>query len=413
MRETESLRSPYVCRRHSKRISMIHFFRSLLLVSLSAFASCGNKNGGDDMPVLPDISLSGVSKFEGDSSPGTFEFKAVLAKPGISTVQVDYTTRDGSAIAGEDYLPAAGTLVFEPGVLERVIQVDVLADTLKEGDEEFDVLLSNPQGAQLLTASARGTIRNDDTFLPGGDEGYITPGSYAGYSMVWQDEFDGDAIDPANWTYDIGNSGWGNNEWQYYTDRPENAFLSDGKLVIEARKENFGGANYTSARMKTEGLQEFQYGRIDIRAKLPLGQGIWPALWMLGHNIGTIGWPKCGEIDIMEIIGSEPAKLHGTVHWDDNGHASFGNSVSLPSGTFADQYHVFSIIWDDKQIRWLLDDVPYNAVDITPASLSEFHHPYFLLFNIAVGGNWPGYPDASTVFPQRMWVDYVRVFQQQ
>ena len=134
---------------------------------------------------------------------------------------------------------------------------------------------------------------------------------------------------------------------------------------------------------------------------------------MLGGNFGSVGWPKCGEIDIMEVIGSEPAKLHGTVHWDNNGsHAQYGQSTTLPSGTFADEFHVFTIIWDNQKIRWLLDDVQFNVVDIASAGLSEFHNEFFFIFNIAVGGNWPGNPDATTVFPQQMVVDYVRVFQE-
>lgn len=248
------------------------------------------------------------------------------------------------------------------------------------------------------------------------DHGYITPIQYDEYSLIWNDEFEGNNVDTQNWIFEIGdgcpNCGWGNNEWEYY--RRENAWVENNVLIIEARKENYRGKNYTSARMITNNLQSFQYGRIDIRALLPKGQGIWPALWMLGENISSIGWPACGEIDIMEMIGGSGREktVHGTVHWDHNGeHAQSGGSRSVSVGSLADRYHVFSIIWDESSITWYLDDIAYYTINITQASMSEFHQKFFFIFNVAVGGNWPGYPDATTIFPQRMQVDYVRVFQ--
>ena len=248
---------------------------------------------------------------------------------------------------------------------------------------------------------------------PTTDNGYTTPLEYQDYQLVWQDEFSGNELS-TDWQHEIGtgSNGWGNNELQYY--RKENTRVEDGFLVIEARKESFSDRNYTSSRIVTMGQEAFQYGRIDIRAKLPRGQGIWPALWMLGSNFPTIGWPDCGEIDIMEMIGGQGREntVHGTVHWDNNGqYASFGDSYSLTQGTFNDEFHVFSIIWDSQTIRWFVDDVQYNQIDITPAALSEFNQQFFFIFNIAVGGNWPGSPDGTTSFPQQMYVDYVRVFQ--
>ncbi|MCC6727235.1 MAG: family 16 glycosylhydrolase [Saprospiraceae bacterium] len=310
-------------------------------------------------------------------------------------------------------MSASGTLTFATGETEKTIDIALLGDACLEADELFTISLSNPENGSLKASSILATILNDD--VPSGEAGYTSPDSYAGYTLVWADEFNGPSIDLTNWTYDIGrgSNGWGNNELQYYTDRPANNYIEDGKLVIEAKQESFGGASYTSSRLKTQGLQSFKFGRIDIRAKLPYGKGIWPALWMLGDNINAVSWPKCGEIDIMEVIGSEPNKLHGTVHWDNNGsHAQYGQSTLAPSCTFADEYHVFSLIWDEQSIKWLLDDVQYNVVDITPSGLSEFKENFFFIFNVAVGGNWPGSPDGSTKFPQQMKVDYVRVFQQ-
>ncbi len=244
--------------------------------------------------------------------------------------------------------------------------------------------------------------------------GYSTPLSYPNYNLVWNDEFDGSSLSN-NWVYDIGtgSSGWGNNELEYY--RAENAKVDSGVLIITAKEQNFGGKQYTSSRIKTQGITSFKYGRVDIRAVLPYGKGIWPALWMLGDNITSASWPDCGEIDIMELIGGgsyNNRTIHGTIHWDDNGsYASYGGNNSLSSGIFAEEFHVFSIIWTNSSIKWLRDDVQYHQADISPAQLSEFHQNFFFIFNVAVGGNWPGSPDASTIFPQKMYVDYIRVFQ--
>jgi beta-glucanase (GH16 family) len=244
--------------------------------------------------------------------------------------------------------------------------------------------------------------------------GYVTPGSYPGMTLAWSDEFNGTTLNPSDWVFETGtgSNGWGNNELQYY--RQENTAVQDGYLTITAKKESFGGREYTSSRIKTQDKRVFKYGRIDIRAKLPEGQGIWPALWMLGANISTVSWPASGELDIMELIGGGAGRdntIHGTVHYDNNGYGTSGKSYMLANGKFSDQFHVFSIVWDAAAIKWLVDDVPFHEVDITAAPLNEFHNPFFLLLNVAVGGNWPGSPNTTTVFPQKMVVDYVRVFQ--
>lgn len=245
--------------------------------------------------------------------------------------------------------------------------------------------------------------------------GYTTPESYAGMQLVWQDEFEGTTLDESAWVFETGtgSGGWGNNELQYY--RKENTSLQDGYLIITAKKEEFGGQPYTSSRIKTQGKKSFQYGRVDIRAALPEGQGIWPALWMLGEDITSVGWPACGEIDIMEMIGGSGREneVHGTVHWQNEGaHAYYGKPYSLSNGSFQNEFHVFSIEWTAKEIKWYVDDQLFNTVDITPAELSEFQDDFFFIFNVAVGGQWPGYPDETSTYPQRMVVDYIRVFQQ-
>lgn len=249
--------------------------------------------------------------------------------------------------------------------------------------------------------------------------GYDAPNSYAGYALAWSDEFSGSALNLADWTHEIGTGcpnlcGWGNNELEYY--RAQNTTVAGGLLTIEAKQENFGGRSYTSSRIKTESKQTFQYGRIDVRAVLPSGQGLWPAIWMLGQNISSVGWPHTGEIDIMEMIGGSGRenKVLGTLHWQaNNGYQYNSGETVLSTGTFADEFHVFSIIWDANAISWYLDDAttPFHQISISESDRSEFRADFFFLLNIAVGGNLPGSPDGSTVFPQTMIVDYVRVYQ--
>ena len=248
-------------------------------------------------------------------------------------------------------------------------------------------------------------------------KGFMSPLEYEGYNLTWSDEFNGAALDLSVWTFEIGNGcpdlcGWGNNELQYYT--MENVSLGDSTLTITASNELLNGFNYTSSRLKTQNKKTFKYGRIDVRALLPQGQGIWPAIWMLGNNIETVGWPSCGEIDIMELIGGQGRdnEVHGTLHWNNNGRQFKGKGYKLDSGIFANSYHVFSIIWDETSIKWLVDDYEFNEINITPDHMSEFHEEFFLLLNIAVGGNWPGNPDVTTVFDQIMKIDYIRVFKE-
>jgi beta-glucanase (GH16 family) len=232
--------------------------------------------------------------------------------------------------------------------------------------------------------------------------------------LVWSEEFDYAGLpDPETWTMETGAGGWGNNELQYYRADTSNALVDNGILTITARKEAYGGSSYTSSRLITRDKVEFQYGRIEARMRLPYGQGIWPAFWLMGENSSEVGWPACGETDIMEMVGGDPGDrtVHGTVHWDNNGsHASYGKAYSLPSGRFADDFHLFAVQWTPRTIKWYVDSTLYNTIDITPAGLSEFHHPFFVLLNLAVGGNWPGSPDATTVFPQRLEVDYIRLY---
>ena len=235
-------------------------------------------------------------------------------------------------------------------------------------------------------------------------------------NLVFQDEFNEDgAPNSANWSYNIGtgSNGWGNNELQYYTDRPENVVVEDGMLKITARRELYMGSNYTSARILTKGKVEQKYGRIEARIKLPLGRGLWPAFWMLGANSDTVTWPLCGEIDIMEYLGNNPTTVLGTVHGPGySGGESISKSYTLPNSRFDTDFHIFGIEWGEDYINYYIDDVLYNQ--ITPEDVPGewvFDQPFYIILNMAVGGNLPGSPNTETAFPQTMLVDYIRIYQ--
>ena len=229
-------------------------------------------------------------------------------------------------------------------------------------------------------------------------------------TLIWSDEFGGSALNLNQWTYDIGQGdwGWGNNELQYYTNSSSNVSVDNGYLNITALNEQFGSANYTSARIKSKGLFDFTYGKVEARIKVPVGQGLWPAFWMLGANIDNVSWPQCGEIDVMEHINNETI-IHGTHHYNNNGHQYSGGSVSC----VASEFQVYGIEWSPSSIQWFLNGVMFHETNIGDGSVSkeEFHEPFFFLINLAVGGNWPGPPNGLTQFPAVMQVDYVRVYQ--
>lgn len=258
--------------------------------------------------------------------------------------------------------------------------------------------------ALLALASWGGRCDSDDAFE---------------IALAWEDEFEGPAgqlPDADKWGYDVGGHGWGNAQLEYDTDWPSNVSLDgEGHLAITAREEAYLENDYTSARINTKGLFQQARGRFEARIKLPVGQGIWPAFWLLGANFETVGWPECGEIDIMEYRGQEPDIVHGSLHGPGySGGEALTKRYTLYGGEgFNDDFHVFAIEWDSNSITWLIDNTPYNTV--TSADLPSnghwvFDHPFFIILNVAVGGYFVGSPDGTTTFPQTMLVDYVRVY---
>ncbi len=364
--------------------------------------------------VLAVSTFSHCSSSDPEITPSNLELQFEIATDGSGEVVVT-ATADNATYFEIDF----GVVSRPPIGTNAGIGYHTYAES---GEYEVTVKAIGSKPGLFITETETISV---EVFFPIPTEGYETPTSYEGMDAVWADEFDEPSINTSNWMHEIGrgSGGWGNNELQYY--RQENTEVTDGYLVITAKKESFAGADYTSSRLITKGKRSFKYGRVDIRAVLPKGQGIWPALWMLGSNFSTVGWPRCGEIDIMEMVGGSPSSagknntVHGTLHWYDEIQSQNvctcvpGGSHTLSSGLFADKFHVFSLVWNETTITWYVDDVEFHVINITPSHMTEFHEEFFFIFNVAVGGNWPGSPDGTTVFPQRMVVDYIRVFQDQ
>jgi beta-glucanase (GH16 family) len=240
------------------------------------------------------------------------------------------------------------------------------------------------------------------------------PPSKEEWELVWSDEFEGKELDKDKWKFETGGHGFGNNELQFYTDRADNAFVEGGALVIRAQPEKFQNRAYTSAKLQSKAA--WTYGRFEFRAKLPKGKGVWPAIWMMPSDLKKYGgWPACGEIDILEQLGHEPNRVYGTLHFG-NPHGSKGANVALRQGSLVDDWHEYALEWMPGEIRWFVDGELYQVRNdwftSAPGAAwpAPFDRDFYLQINVAVGGNWPGAPDATTVWPQLLRLDYVRVF---
>ncbi|MCQ2064036.1 MAG: glycoside hydrolase family 16 protein [Fibrobacter sp.] len=297
--------------------------------------------------------------------------------------------------------------------------------------------VNTPESSDATPASSSETVPASSTSVPASSTDDDTPASNAtansansaaDENLLWSDEFDGEAIDETKWGYNIGtgDNGWGNGEWEYYTDRAENVYVKDGLLHIRASLETnaddiankFGGQKYTSARIITQNKFTFAYGTVEARIALPAGKGIWPAFWMLGENIDKVSWPACGEIDIIEAINDENV-IYGTHHWAHEGtHAQYGNSTKQHFDGHYDlditEFHVYKMTWDKNAISMYVDDFMYQKIDIADAAgeMGTFHKPFFFILNVAVGGSWPGFDIDDAQFPTEMQVDYIRVYKE-
>ena len=391
-----------------------------LLIVLLLIVSCGDDEGtGPTTPVEPmeDLPRLRVSNMQTLETTPSLTIRVSLNEATTDPIEVRYELVGETAEPGVDFVGANSSVTIEPNTNSANIILELLDDDIKEVDETIMLRILSAEGAEVVTDEVRiRVLDNDRSVLT--DEGYITSDEQFGYGMAWQDEFNGSEIDEASFNFEIGDGcpnlcGWGNNELQLYTDEPSNVFLENGSLVIRATRET--SRDFRSARITTKDKRSFKYGRIDVRAKITRGQGMWPAIWMLGQNIDDVGWPASGEIDIMENVGHLAATSHGTAHWGPRGrgYSTFDGSSLTIDEDFAERFHVFSLVWEQDLIEWYIDETKFFT--LTPANTNgetwRFNEEFFFIFNVAVGGNWPGNPDSTTEFPQEMDIDYIRVFQ--
>ncbi len=334
------------------------------------------------------------------------------------------TTDDGSCLYNDCFGVCGGDAVIDcTGICGGSFELDECGECLHPINQT-DTWNSTCSGCMDESAANY----DSDAIIDDGSCVEVFPD---GWILSWNDEFNSDNINGANWTHEIWSPYHVNNELQAYTDRPDNSFIENGHLVIRALNENFNSAEYTSARLTSSGKGEWQYGRCDIRAKIPLGQGTWPAIWMLGSNIGSVGWPSCGEIDIMEHVNNNLI-VHSSIHTNACFHALAGYpgacpdyNISCPGGcpdalpnTYwkdlpnVDDWHVYGMIWTADYLTFTIDNAPWMTVSrpIIPGDdMWPFDQEFFFILNLAIGGDWPGNPDDS-IFPVSLEIDYVRVY---
>ncbi len=329
---------------------------------------------------------------------------------------------------GYKFIAAVGIIALAACSGDKICEPPIPAESSAEssssvilsGDSRDDSAGSSTKSSDSRNSSSSAASQSSsssETLSSSSSETTSSSSAEPAAQYLWHDEFDGETIDTSKWTFEIGTgaSGWGNNEWEYYTSRKENAYIKDGVLHIRAQKEDYEGQKYTSARMITKDKFAFTYGTVEARIALPTGKGIWPAFWMLGQNIDEVSWPACGEIDIIEAVNSEN-KIYGTNHWANGAeYATYGNNT----GDYRNQkfelditqFHTYKFTWDEKYIRMFVDDFMYHEILIenNEGDTEEFHKPFFFLLNVAVAGNWPGFEVDDSQFPNEMLVDYIRV----
>ena len=330
------------------------------------------------------------------------------ASPSASVIPAESSAESSSSV-----IPASsGNLLSSSSEIAIESSAESSSSVILSSDSRDD-----SAGSSTKSSDSRNSSSSVETASSSSAEAASSSSAEPATQYLWNDEFDGESIDLNKWTFDIGTgaSGWGNTEWEDYTDRKENAYVKDGVLHIRAQKEDYEGQKYTSARMLTKGKFAFKYGTVEARIALPTGKGIWPAFWMLGENFDTVGWPACGEIDIIEAVNTEN-KIYGTNHWANGSeYATYGNNT----GNYRDQkfelditkFHTYKFTWDEKYIRMFVDDFMYHEILIegNEGDTEEFHKPFFFLLNVAVAGNWPGFEVDDSQFPNEMLVDYIRV----
>ena len=379
------------------------FFLSLLM------ASC--HTGGNEENT-PTVKMKLRNDYEGTGQNKILDVTVVLSSPATVPVTVTYSTVDSTAKGGMDFIPIThGTLVFNPGETSKKINIELVSDSIMEFTESFKLMITNVENAKLAGPILSITIYDDDLTRPTLlEDGYITPKSYPGMKLRFADEFNDSIINYFTWNYETGEGPWGVGQLQEFTDKSENLSVKNGKLRITAINNN---GHFTSGRINTVNTNSVHFGVIDIRAKLPSGRGIFPSIWLLNTDYNGSNWPKCGEIDIAALNGNIPSQIIGIAYYSASGPRNKEGFYSLPDYTnsFSDQFHIFTIIWQNDRIEWFVDYKKYmEIVQDDVGNDWPFNSSFYFYLDLVVGGTLVGDPDNTTVFPQTMEVDYIRAF---
>ncbi|MEO1807509.1 MAG: family 16 glycosylhydrolase [Bacteroidota bacterium] len=365
--------------------------------------------GCEQEPISMDpiLALTSAQAIESDRD---IRFALTLSEAIDQDLTINFSVSELTAGEGTDFeSPAAPQVVIPAGATTGEIIIPLINDVEVEIEESFLLEITNDGNLMMVNNPVQGSITSDD-MLTIDSEGFAAPTSYDLFTLVWEEEFER-SLDPAIWNYETGTGRGGNpdNELQDY--RSQNAYVQDGYLVIDLRQEPNG--SYSSARIHTEGKREFQFGRIDIRAKLPQGEGIRSQLSMLGENFASASLPRSGGIDLVDLNGAVTDVAESGAEWFQDGEArAIQDTFNTRTTTFAEEFHVYSIYWEPTQITWYIDDVKYNLLTTTPEEMDEFRQEFFFVLGAAIGGDVVGAPKDETSFPQRLIVDYIRVYQE-
>lgn len=382
------------------------FFKLMLTLLFFLAISCSK----DDEMGTPTVKLLPRNDKEGSNQNKILDVRVRLNHPTNLPVTVSYSTVDSTARSYKDFIPVDSTLVFNPGETEQTINIQLISDKVTEFTEGFGLRISRVENALGAFQYLPITIYDDDfnNVIPATD-GFISKDTIEGMQLMFADEFSGTYVNPYIWAYNSPDGTWAD-QIQQYTYSDDNLKVENGLLKITALQK---GSDYTSAGINTMSTISFKYGLLQVRAKMPKGTGLWPSIWMLGKAYSKWGWPNCGEIDIATLNGRQPSQMLGSVDYYLGGDVLKEGHYDLygVDDSFADEFHVFSILWQPGQINWYVDNHPYMKFD--KATLGEtwpFDEPFWMVISLAVGGTRVGSPDAGTQFPQTMEVDYIRYY---
>ncbi len=371
-----------------------------------------------ELTKKPVLTLKPVVVHEGNNEINSIDIEVALDQSSSLPVTIKWGTESLTAIEDQDFIPVYGQeTIIPPGQTKIILPISIINDDHLEFIETFNIVLLEAENAEIMSQNASVTIIDDDRYQPEmADDGYITPLQYPDMHLTWHEEFEGTTVETDHWNFDAANGfplncGWGLDELGKYTGDQEHLKVKDGKLMITATRDESTGT-YRTSRINTKEKVSITYGRLDIRSRIPEVAGLAAIFWLIGADMDEVGLPACGEIDILKFAGKAPEKISGGLVFENDGEEHLGQSYNKSSVSLSNQYHIYSIIWEENRIRWFFDYYPYFEVRRDDFShFKIFEKPFFLTINLAIGGEYAGAPDSSSSFPTDLEIDYIRLYQ--